>query len=60
MINPYAKIQNGLVVNTQMIGPDDYLDPAFIWADISGLSCADGSVIQIGCAYDGASFTQPS
>jgi hypothetical protein len=54
---PYAVIQNGAVVNTQMINPGtDVMDPTLTWVPISGLACQDGSPIQIGCTYDGTSF----
>jgi len=57
MNDTYAKIQSGVVVNTQVINPAvDYMDQAFTWVDIAGLLCADGSVIQIGCTYDGTNF----
>ncbi len=60
MPDTYAKIKNGVVVNTQMIGPGDLLDPSDVWVNISGLACIDGSPIQIGTLYDGTNFTQPT
>jgi hypothetical protein len=56
MPNPYAQIQNGVVVNTVMMESTDYFDPTYTWVPISGLYCQDGSPIQIGCTYDGTNF----
>jgi hypothetical protein len=60
-MDTYAKIQSGVVVNTQVINPTiDYLDPAYTWVDINGLTCTDGSPIQIGCGYNGTVFSPSS
>lgn len=59
--NIYAKIQNGVVVNTQMCLSTDYMDPAYTWVAIAALYCTDGlTAVQIGCTYDGTNFTAPS
>lgn len=52
----YAQIEAGLVLNTQMIQSSDALDPSFVWVDVTGLMCSDGSPIEPGCSYDGANF----
>lgn len=52
----YAKIQNGVVVNTQLIGSGDALDPAFTWVDLTGKSCTNGVWISVGTQYDGTNF----
>jgi hypothetical protein len=63
MNDTYAKIDmtnpgsgTGTVVNTQILSPSDYQDPAFTWVIITSLFCQDGSPIQIGCTYDGTNF----
>jgi hypothetical protein len=56
----YAKVQTGYVVNVQECQPTDYLDPNYVWVDVAGQVCTDGSPVEIGCAYDGASFTAPA
>jgi hypothetical protein len=53
----YAKIQNGVVVNTQVMNQGDALDPAFQWQPIDGVTCLDGSPVQIACTWDGTNFT---
>jgi len=52
----YAKIQNNIVVNTQVMESTDIMDPNFIWVDVTIVKCPDGSGIQIGCTYDGTNF----
>lgn len=60
----YAKVQNGTVVNIQLVLPGDYLDPSFTWVSIirnftnpsENTVCSDGSPIQEGCTYDGTNF----
>lgn len=63
MADTYAKIDAGTVVNIQMAETDDYFDPAFTWilmtitnGDMSP-TCSDGSPVEIGCTYDGTTFT---
>jgi hypothetical protein len=53
----YAKIQNGVVVNIQMIGQGDFLDPTFTWVDVDAVTAVDGSWVGIGYTYDGTNFT---
>lgn len=55
----YAKIANGLVVNIQLLDPQDPQDPNFVWDDIDGKSCQDGTAIQIGCTFNGTIYTSP-
>lgn len=57
-MDTYAKIQNGIVVNTQIASSTDTFDSAFIWIIITNLTCIDGTGIQIGCSYDGTNFNQ--
>jgi hypothetical protein len=56
MNQTYAKIQNGIVINTQIAASGDYFDPTFTWVVIDSISCTDGSPVQIGCTYDGTYF----
>jgi hypothetical protein len=44
----YAKIQNGIVINTQIAEPTDYFDPEYQWMDVTNVKCSDGSGVQIG------------
>jgi hypothetical protein len=61
MINTYAKIQNGIVVNMQLAQASDYFDPSFTWVIITTQVCSDGSPVQIGCATtDNVNFTPQS
>lgn len=53
----FAKIQNGVVVNTQVLQPDDIKDPDFVWIPIDGVQSDDGSWVQIGYTYDGNIFS---
>jgi hypothetical protein len=57
----YAKIDKNTdkIVNTQVMSANDPMDPAFIWENIDGIYCQDGSVIEIGCGFDGTNFTPP-
>jgi hypothetical protein len=52
----YAKIDNGVVVNTQIVVEGNVFDPAFTWVDISEEEPMPG----IGWAYDGDVFTPPA
>lgn len=57
MASPHAQIQGGIVVNILLLNAaTDYLDPTFTWIDVTGLTCNDGTNIQIGCTYDGTNF----
>jgi hypothetical protein len=60
MADTYAKINMssspGPVVNMQVLSPTDPQDPAYTWVIITTQTCTDGSVIQIGCTYDGTNF----
>ncbi len=59
MLNVYAKIQSGTVINMQMCQSTDYFDPQYTWVIITTQLCEDGSPIQIGCIYDGTNFNPP-
>lgn len=52
----YAKIENGLVVNTQVAQPSDYFDPNDIWIDITNI---DPQPCR-GWTYDGTNFIDPN
>jgi hypothetical protein len=61
MINVYAKIENGIVVNMQVAQSTDVFDPSFTWIVITTQTCIDGSPIQIGCTTtDNINFTPPT
>jgi hypothetical protein len=60
MNDVYAKILNGLVVNTQIAASTDYFDPTYTWIVITTQVCTDGSAVQIDCTYDGINFNPPS
>lgn len=51
----YAKIQDDVVINTQVINDGDLLDPSFVWIDITDMSPQPFR----GCGYDGENFTFP-
>jgi hypothetical protein len=51
----YAKIVNGIVVNTQVIEEGDSLDPAFTWVNITNLEPQPGR----DWTYDGETFAPP-
>jgi hypothetical protein len=51
-----AKIHNGLVINTQVIEPEDDLERCYNWINITGLCPMPG----VGWTYDGASFSPPA
>ena len=53
----YAKIANGIVVNVQLLDPEDPQDPSFIWDNIDAKACQDGAPIQIGCKFSGGIYT---
>lgn len=55
----FAKVQTGYVVNIQECQPTDYLDPGYVWVDLTNQACADGTAVEIGCSYDGTTFTAP-
>lgn len=56
MINTYAKIQNGIVINTVLAPSTDPQDAAFTWVDITNLTPPPS----IGWDYDGSIFTAPA
>jgi len=56
MPNVYAKIQNGVVINTQMCLSTDCFDPSYTWIVLTTQVCTDGSIVQISCTYDGTNF----
>lgn len=62
----YAKIQNGVVINMQMMETTDTFDPTYTWIaiiitnQVPSPICTDGSQVQIGCTYDGTNFTSVS
>lgn len=57
----YAKIQNGIVVNTQIMSATDPQDPNFTWVDVTNTQCTDGSGVQIGCTTsDNQTFNPPN
>jgi hypothetical protein len=51
----YAVIQNGVVINTQVLMSTDVQDPQFTWIVITNLVPQPG----IGWSYDGQNFTSP-
>lgn len=59
MADVYAKIQNGVVINTQMAESTDYFDPSYTWVIVTSVVCTDGTPVQIGCTYDGTNFNPP-
>jgi hypothetical protein len=59
LMNPsiYAKIQNSIVVNMQLLSSTDFMDPAFTWVLIINPYCEDGiTATGVGCSYDGKGF----
>jgi len=54
----YAKIQSGVVVNTQVCAASDPMDPAYIWVDVTSLQ-APGTAVGPEYTYDGTTFTAP-
>lgn len=51
----YAVIQNGVIVNTQVLTNIDFQDPQFTWIIITNLIPQPS----IGWTYDGKNFTPP-
>jgi len=56
MINNYAKIQSGKVVNIQLVKDSDFFDPNYLWIVIDNVLCTDDSPVQKDCTYDGHNF----
>lgn len=55
----FAQIEANIVVNTIVASPIDIFDPSYIYIDVTNITCADGSPVQIGCSYDGTTFNSP-
>ena len=61
MVQTYAKVQNGVptgnqtingvVVDTQLLNPTDYMDPSFTWVLMDNRAASDDSAIAIGYIY---------
>jgi len=56
-INEYAQIDNGVVINIIIANSDEPFDPNYTWILLIDLYCNDGSPIQIGCTYNGSTFS---
>lgn len=55
MLDTYALIQNGIIINTVMAASTDPQDSNYTWIDITNINPQPG----IGWTYDGANFTGP-
>lgn len=54
----YAQIitDTGVVVNLQLVDQGQTLDSSFTWVSLTGVNCTDGTLVVIGCIYNGTTF----